>query len=74
MAAGNRRRRAKPQIQRGGDREKPKTCPVTGKKSWKSAAAALRAAAGSATKLGHPMRPYVCPHCGRWHLTSKPKR
>lgn len=75
MSAGNRKRRAKPRIDNGRahNRVAPR-CPETGKRSWRSEAAALRAAAAIASNTHHPMRPYLCPFCGYTHLTSKPKR
>lgn len=29
--------------------------------------------AANAPKAGRKMRVYVCPHCGKWHVTTKKK-
>jgi len=74
MAAGNRKRRERPRFDtdpRRGDKRAP-NCPETGKDSYRGEAAALTAAAGAASNYGHPMRAYLCPFCGYFHLTSQP--
>lgn len=75
MAAGNRRRRQRPDFSkvRHGRR---RNCAQTGKRSWHSQADALEAAASLARAAGgsKPIRAYLCNFCGCWHLTSKPKR
>lgn len=51
---------------------KPKRkCPYTGKLSYPSQLAAENAAIVYRMRLGSGGRPYVCPHCGHWHLTTK---
>jgi hypothetical protein len=74
MAAGNRKRRERPQPVAGKPGRRAKNCPVMGKRSWRSVADALAAAAELAARSGHLARPYLCEHCGRWHLTSQPER
>lgn len=54
-------------------------CPVTRKIAFKSRRDARAFANKLKGKLPHDtiaQRPYRCPHesCGKWHLTSQPKR
>lgn len=71
MAAGKRRARARPRFDQLNHGQQS-ACPTTGKRSWHSQDAAL-AAAGKMPGKRH-RRIYLCNHCGRWHITSKPKR
>jgi hypothetical protein len=45
----------------------------TGKKRHHSADAAVGFASRMVKKTGG-VRPYRCPHCGGWHLTSQTRR
>lgn len=50
----------------------------TGKKRYKDEAAALFALHNVVEPAregsGPPLRAYLCDFCGRWHLTSQPRR
>jgi hypothetical protein len=52
-----------------------KRCEASGKRRFPTKLDALTAAS-SLTHAGkaREARPYVCPHCKDWHLTSKPER
>ena len=41
-----------------------------GKKTYPTQTKAISAAIGSSRTFGKPMRPYRCPVCKKWHLTS----
>lgn len=46
-------------------------CPDTGKRQYETERAATAAIERAADQAGNvPVRCYVCPHCGLWHLTS----
>lgn len=48
-----------------------KRCPYQGKKKYHTQ---LDAVLSSRNRpWWNRMRPYECPHCGFWHLTSQPK-
>lgn len=49
-------------------------CPQTGKRGWARHGEAHSAAAALGTSNGRPVRVYLCPLCGLWHLTTKPKK
>jgi hypothetical protein len=49
-----------------------KRCRYQGKRKYHSQYDAIMAAANK--PWWNRMRPYLCPHCGFWHLTSQPKR
>lgn len=50
---------------------KRKRCPVQGKVRYRTKLDAVTALA-SASKSFAVRRPYPCPHCGDWHLSSRP--
>ena len=51
------------------DRSRKKMC--YSKRRFRNQEAAISAAIGSSRTYRQPMRPYRCPLCGGWHLTSK---
>jgi hypothetical protein len=72
VSAGSRQRRQRPSFKP--ERKQTAKCPQTGKRSWRHSTAALEHAAKLARDSGQPIRTYLCNFCGRWHLTSQPKR
>ena len=48
-------------------------CQATGKDVHTSLAKALDTAVRVERQTGHARRPYQCPSCGYWHLTSRAK-
>jgi hypothetical protein len=46
-------------------------CPHTGKQVYGTARRARICAARISTREGRPYRPYRCPFCHWWHLTSR---
>lgn len=52
---------------------KPRIRGCTGKKRYRSASDAVVFASRASRKLG-AMRPYACPHCRYWHLTTEVTR
>lgn len=50
---------------------KRERCPVQHKVSYRTKEDAVTALA-SASRRFAVQRPYPCPHCGDWHLSSKP--
>lgn len=62
-----------------GKKRKPKNgppwwpCETTGKKGYATKLDALEVLV-SASRRKAVQRAYECPHCGRWHMSSQPKR
>jgi hypothetical protein len=50
------------------------TCSWTGKQAYGTLERALIFAAKISTQEGRAYRPYLCPRCGCYHLSSKPLR
>lgn len=55
----------------GAYRKPKRTCPATGKRPYPSQLAAENAAVTYHLRLGSESRPYRCPHCDCWHLTTQ---
>ncbi len=77
QTAAKEKRQAKPKAKVGARARRRSSCP-TGKRSYRTEEIAeLAATALTRASLSKPRppgrswaRPYTCPRCGRWHLTS----
>jgi hypothetical protein len=53
-------------------RHRKARCEATGKRRFPTKLDALSGASSLVRKKANLARPYPCPHCGDWHLTSMP--
>lgn len=75
MSARRRKTRAAARALKNPPRRRARlkaTC-ESGKRRFATKLDALTDASAAAAGLGKPMRPYPCPHCDGWHLSSKPR-